>query len=551
MKNNPQEASYPWYKNYDRNVPYHMHYPQICVHQLFDLSAAVDPSHICLVFGNEELTYGEVQTFSIAYARRLISIGVKPDDRVGLVLPNCPKFIIAFLAILRAGAVVTAINPLSTAHEMRFQVEDASVKYLIGDILIEPVLEDAVKETSTRIMVLEDNGSSREFFTRVYDLKSTNESIDLLADELNLTESIELPLVAPEAPAIFQYSGGTTGVPKAAIGSHKGIVANTIQFSVWLTSLKEGQEIWLSAIPFYHVYGMVIALFVGIHKRATLVVLPDARDTEMVVKAAIKHQVTFLPGVPALFSAIIDYLESMMMMDEKFCIKACISGSASLHEKTKHRFEELTGSRILEGYGLSEAPTATHCNPLQGENKTGSIGLPLPDVICRIVDIGNGMNEVAPGEAGELIIQGPQVMLGYHNHLTENKLALKNGWLYTGDIARVDSDGYFYLIDRKKDLIKVGGFQVWPKEVETELMLHPSVSEAAVAGVANQETYEEKVHAWVVLKPGMVATDEDLKFWCSKTLSRYKIPREFHYMEKLPRSPVGKILRRELKTTII
>jgi long-chain acyl-CoA synthetase len=548
MKTNSQNITFPWYKNYDQEVPHHIEYPEVSVHQLFDIAASIDPSRACLVLGEEVLSYGEVQEYSMLYARKLISLGVKPGERVGLVLPNCPKFVIAFLAILRTGAIVTAMNPLSTTHEMRFQVEDAGVVFMIGDVLNETVLKAAVKDTSNRILILEDISSSKIASTFFFSKLNTANNEELLVTP-ELLESISLPVVELEAPAIFQYSGGTTGVPKAAIGTHKGLVANILQFSVWLTNLDDGCETWLSAIPFYHVYGMVIGLFVGFFKRAIIVLIQDARDTESIVNAAIRFQVTFLPGVPALFSAIIGYLEAAEPMDEKFIIKACISGSASLHEKTRLRFEELTGSRILEGYGLSEAPTATHCNPLQGENRTGSIGLPLPDVLCRLVDIDTGIVEVSPGKPGELIIQGPQVMAGYHNHKDEDQIIFKNGWLYTGDIARMDEGGYFFLVDRKKDLIKVGGFQVWPKEVEIELMLHPSVLEAAVTGITNPGTNQEQVHAWVILKSGMDASDEDLKIWCSRTLSRYKVPKVIHFVDKLPRSPVGKILRRELKAS--
>ena len=335
-------------------------------------------------------------------------------------------------------------------------------------------------------------------------------------------------------------------MPKAAIGTHRSLVANTYQFSVWLTTLREGKETWLSAIPFYHVYGMVIGLCVGLHKRATLIILPDARDVQAVISAALFHRATFLPGVPALFSAIIRNLESTNRLNEKFSIKTCISGSASLHEKTKHRFEELTGSRILEGYGLSEAPTATHCNPLQGENRIGSIGLPLPDVICKLVDIESGLTEVQNGEPGELILQGPQVMAGYYNQSEAEDQIIKNDWLYTGDIAQMDTDGFFYLVDRKKDLIKAGGFQVWPKEVESVLMLHPSIAEAAVIGVTGRSDNQEIVHAWLVLAPGMQATIVDLRNWCAVSLSRYKIPGEFHFIDELPKSSVGKVLRRKL-----
>lgn len=551
MDKNNQENHYPWYKSYDPGVPRHIIYPDICVHQLFDAAVAVNPSHPCLIFGNGILTYGEVQAYSIAYARKLASMGVKPGDRVGMALPNCPKFVIAFFAILRTGAIVTAMNPFSTSYEIHYQAKDSGVSFVIGDIFHESVLLDAIKPTAVKTLILEDCSQFQTFFSRVLKTDPTGTFVESGTGDQGLSESFNLPIVSPDAHAIFQYSGGTTGVPKAAIGTHRGMVANIYQFSIWLTGLVHGGETWLSAIPFYHVYGMVIALCVGLHKQAVLVVLPDARNMEAVVKAAVTHKATFLPAVPALFSGIIRYLEMTGQMDEQFCIKVCISGSASLHEKVKNRFEELTGSRILEGYGLSEAPTATHCNPLQGDNRIGSIGLPLPDVICRIVDTETGMQQVAPGMPGELIIKGPQVMFGYHNQTAEDQQALRNGWLFTGDIARMDDDGYFYIIDRKKDIIKIGGFQVWPKEIESVLMLHPAVLEAAVAGKIQPEDNQEIIHAWIVLRQGEQATGEELQNWCSEILSHYKIPRVFHFVNGLPKSSVGKVLRRELRAAIL
>jgi long-chain acyl-CoA synthetase len=517
MSNHPNSL-FPWYKHYDPDVPHHINYPNICIHQLFDAAAEIDPLRTCLIFNEEKLSYGKVQSASTDYARRLVTLGVKPGTRVGLILPNSPKFVIAFIAILRIGGIVTAINPMSTVYEIHYQVENAGVSLIIGDRFHRNSLFEAMYQTSTKILILEDVQSPIDHISdnQVYNPVVDPPSQIIIKPEYS--KNIMFPLLSPESPAIFQYSGGTTGEPKAAIGTHQGIVANIYQFCAWLTSISEGFETWLSVIPFYHVYGMVIGLLVGIQKRATLVLLSDARDVKAIVDAAIIHQTTFLPGVPALFKAIIDQLESSNLPKNDFAIKVCISGSASLHGKTKSRFEELTGSRILEGYGLSEAPTATHCNPMQGENRIGSIGLPLPDVNCKIVDI---------------------------------ETVLKDGWLFTGDIARMDQDGYFFLIDRKKDLIKVGGFQVWPKEVETVLMQHPSVSEAAVVGISTPDDNVEMIHAWIVLKSGTLPSGEELKKWCSKTLSRYKIPRIYHFIDELPKSSVGKTLKRVLRVSMI
>jgi long-chain acyl-CoA synthetase len=350
---------------------------------------------------------------------------------------------------------------------------------------------------------------------------------------------------SPDDIALFQYTGGTTGIPKAAVARHRNLVANALQFKAWMSTLQEEQETFLLALPVYHIYGMVCGMLLGMALRASLVILPDPRNIPDLLSAIQTWHVTYFPAAPTLYNAINNAPEVAAGKIDLTSIKACISGSAPLMEQTKLTFEQLTGGRILEGYGLSEAPTATHCNPLQGENRFGSIGLPLPEVDARIVNPEDGVTGMPVGEPGELIIQSPQVMLGYHNMREETAQSLRDGWLYTGDIARMDADGYFYILDRKQELIKPGGMEVWPREVEEVLASHPQVAEAAVAGIP--DAYRgETAKAWVVLKPGQALAESDLKAWCRLRLAPFKIPTRIEFRAELPKSSLGKVLKREL-----
>lgn len=352
-------------------------------------------------------------------------------------------------------------------------------------------------------------------------------------------------IVGPDDVALFQYSGGTTGISKGAIALHRNLVANSLQFRQWMVTLADGEEIVLMAIPLFHVYGMVVGMSLAIVMSACMVMIPSSRDIQSILENIQKYKATFFPGVPTLYNAINNHPEVIAGKYDLRSLKACISGSAPLRRETKEHFEALTGAKLFEGYGLSEAPTATHCNPVLGENRTGSIGLPLPDVDCRIVSLEDEITPLPPGAIGELIIKGPQVMQGYHHMPEETTQTLRNSWLYTGDIAWMDEDGYYYLVDRKKELIKPHGYQVWPREVEEVIAENPKVLEVGAAGIPDEKR-GEAVKAWVVLKPGITATQEEIIQWCQGKLAKYKIPTQVEFRPLLPKTTVGKILRREL-----
>jgi long-chain acyl-CoA synthetase len=356
--------------------------------------------------------------------------------------------------------------------------------------------------------------------------------------------------ISPDDVALFQYSGGTTGIPKGAVALHRNVVANTMQMRAWFVNCVEGQEIFLMGIPLFHVYGMVAGMSLAMTLGASMVMVPNARDLKDVLENISKHKTTIFPGVPLLYNAINNHPDVKAGKYNLSSIKACISGSAPLMRETKEQFEKLTGGKAVEGYGLSEAPTATHCNPLLGVNKTGSIGMPLPNVEVKIISLDDGETELPQGEIGEIAIHGPQVMKGYHNMPTETTNTLrqmKDGriWLFTGDIARMDEDGYFYIVDRKKELIKPGGFQVWPREVEEAISSHPKVLEVGVGGIPDPNR-GEAVKAWVVVKPGENITVEELRAYCKEHLAPYKVPSHIEFRNELPKTTVGKILRREL-----
>lgn len=538
---------------YDPEVPATLVYPAVALPHFLSQSARDFPQKACTVYKEQTINFMQMEELSSRLAERLSALGLSKGDRAGVLLPNIPQFVLAFYGILKAGGVVVALNPQYKQRELEYQIKDSQLKLLIA--LDE--LGDLVEQVRKSVQPLRVIYTARDDAFTLYsdDGIVTDWPVRVgFAGDLRLRDLLgsrgdpdwNPPVIGPEDVAIFQYSGGTTGTPKAAIGLHRNLVANTLQFRRWMVGLKEGQETVLAAIPLYHVYGMVIAMSLGIALGASLILIPNPRDVDDILVHIERYRPTLFPGVPNMYQAINRHPAVVEGKINLRSIKACISGSAPLLLETKQTFEAITGGRLMEGYGLSEAPTATHCNPMFGENRSGSIGLPLPDVECKIVDLEDGVTPKGVGELGELIIKGPQVMSGYHQRPEEDRITLVDGWLYTGDIAWMDEDGYFYLVDRKKELIKIGGFQVWPREVEEVIALHPDVKEVAVSGVLDEQG-EEIVKAWVVLKAGSQVAPEQIREWCRQQLAGYKVPRLVAFREDLPRTTVGKVLRRELR----
>jgi long-chain acyl-CoA synthetase len=530
-------TSQPWLAHYDPGVPPHLEYPPVPVFHFLDEAGRLCPQRACLIFKGETLSYRQVTTRTDQIATSLRGLGIRKGERVGIFTPNCPEFVLAYFGILKAGAVVVAINPLYTPPEIIHQVEDAGIETVFCAESLYERLKMAQSETGIRRVIVTGDIVPQAGDLRFKELLSATPLKNVVQKG---GEQVE-----PEDIALFQYTGGTTGIAKAAVARHRNLVANVLQFKAWMSTLDEEKETFLLTLPVYHIYGMVCGMLLGMALRASLVILPNPRDIPDLLSAIQTHAVSYFPAAPTLYNAINNAPQVAAGQVDLSSIKACISGSAPLLKQTKEKFESLTGGRIVEGYGLSEAPTATHCNPLQGENRLGSVGLPLPDVDAKIVSLEDGIREVPTGEAGELVIRSPQVMLGYHNMPQETEIALRDGWLYTGDIARMDAQGYFYIVDRKKELIKPGGMEVWPHDVEQVISAHPGVAEVAVAGVP--DAYRgETVKAWVVLKTGETLSGTDIQAWCRERLAPFKVPTEVTFRTELPKSTVGKILKREL-----
>lgn len=542
----------PWLRHYDPGVPTTIVYPEVPVQHFLEDMAVRAPANACTVFHDHIIRYGEMNLLSNRLAAALVAMGIKKGDRVGIFMPNIPQFVLAYYATLKAGGVVVAMNPQYKQRELEYQVGDSGVEIMIGLSSTAGLLQTVSEKVGLQHLILtrlEDAFDMTGWVNAQTDeaASTTEPGIRWLSDLIlgQFVEAKPFVQVEPDDVAIFQYTGGTTGTPKGAIGLHRNLVANSLMFRRWLVGLEDGKEATLMAIPMYHVYGMVVGMNVSILLGSKMVLIPDPRNLQSLLYNIETYQTSFFPGVPAMYAAINQFPDAQIGKYDLVSVKACISGSAPLLKEIKERFESLTGAQLMEGYGLSEAPTATHCNPMFGEKRTGSIGLPLPDVDCRIVSLEDGETVLPVGETGELVLQSPQVMLGYHNRPDETEEALRGGWLHTGDIARMDSDGYFYIIDRKKELIKVSGFQVWPREIEEIIASHPYVLESGVAGIPDP-LRGEAPKAWVVVNPDHPLDPQEIIDWCKESLIYYKVPVQIEFCDELPRSPVGKVLRREL-----
>jgi long-chain acyl-CoA synthetase len=562
----------PWFKHYDPGIPTSLKpYPDKPLFAFLEDSAGKYPDRAAIYFkpshqgfAKSRLTYRQLNELTDRLAAALAGLGVQKGDRVAIFMPNIPQFTIAFYGILKAGAIIVASNPTYTDRELEHQLKDSGAQTIICMSRFYSTVRRVQPHTDLKHVIVTNikdymSGLLRILFTLAMEKKS-GDRVELAPGHLSFVDLLakyspdQRPRLAITAddPALFQYSGGTTGVPKAAVGLHRNLVANTLQIRAWLSDCKEGQETSLLAIPLFHVYGMVAGMSFAVQSAASMVTVPNPRDLESVIDAIDTYHPSIFPGVPRMYNAINNY--PGIEHHDLRSIRACISGSAPLLLEIKNKFEANTGGKLVEGYGMSETPTATHCNPLQGLNKAGSIGLPFPDVECCVVSLDDEVTVLPTGEIGELCVRGPQVMYGYWNMPTETHNVLRqhpddpNGapWLHTGDIARMDEDGYFYIVDRKKELIKAGGYQVWPRDIEEVLTMHPAVLEAAAAGVPDPVKHDETVKAWVVLKEGATATEADLKKFCEDKLAPYKRPRMIEFRQELPKTMVGKILRREL-----
>ena len=527
----------PWLK--------HLDYPDKTVWQLLEDSARRFPDRPALRFYGRQTTYRELLALVERFARGLIAQGLRPGDRVAVVLPNAPQMVIAYYGTLRAGGVVVPTNPLYTPREFSVQMADADPRFVIALDLVAPRLSDAARDRILVTTRIRDYLPPLLGFLQGLREKSPSLPKGALpfSGLLAAGRGAVLPGPVPaDEVAVLQYTGGTTGVPKAAMLSHRNLVANAMQSEAWLPSYRPGEERVLAVLPFFHVFGMTVALNLGVRTGAEIDLVPRFNPVET-AKEVRRFRPTLFPGAPAMYQAVVDSPEV-----ERWNIRSiryCISGSAPLPAELQERFERVTGGVLVEGYGLTEASPVTHCNPLFGERRPGSVGRPFPDTLQRILDPDDPSRELGPGEVGELAVKGPQVMLGYYNQPAETAQVLVDGWLRTGDLGMIDADGFYSIVDRKKDLIIVSGFNVYPREVEEILLRHPGVREAVVVGMAD-ERRGQKVRAVIVPREQARPSAEELMAYCRERLAGYKVPREFEFRDELPRTAIGKVLRRVL-----
>jgi long-chain acyl-CoA synthetase len=544
----------PWLKSWPAKVPQSLEYPEISVGEVLQRSAKESPEKVAVSYYGSQLNFGELDALVDQFARALQGLGISKGDRVAIYLPNIPQFLIAYYGTARVGGIIVTSSPLYRERELAHILIDSEAKLLVAWDKLYPYVQKIRDKTGLADVIttsIRDYPPSVSSLSSLKDVESypcpgAKNMKTLLAKYHERPRRVE---IEPRKDlALLQYTGGTTGTPKGAMLTHYNLVVNAVQFARFLY-MRPGTEVHLSVLPFFHIYGMTAAMNAPIYTRSTMVLIPDPRDISAILLAIDKCKPTIFCGVPAMYIALVNQPD--IHQYDLRSIRACISGAAPLPVEVQKRFEELTGGRLVEGYGLTEASPVTHVNPLDDprKNRPGSIGIPLSDTECKITDLETGEHDLPPGVAGELVIQGPQVMAGYWNNPEESKTALRGGWLYTGDIATMDSDGYFWIIDRKKDMINVSGFKVWPREVEEILYEHPAVEETAVIGIPDAKS-GEAVKAFVVLREGYQGkvTQEDLTTLCMMTIAPYKVPKVIEFRKELPKTPVGKILRKELMT---
>ncbi|MEH7451796.1 AMP-binding protein [Gottfriedia acidiceleris] len=542
----------PWVSQYPEQIP-------ATLDEQFDLlptylkqTASKYPAKKALNFLGKSMNFNEIYIQSLRFANFLRNLGIKKGDRVAIMLPNCPQAVIAYYGILFAEAIIVQTNPLYTERELEYQMNDSGATAIIClDLLINRVYE-VKKSTNLQHIFVTGIKDYLPFFKKLLYPYSkqpkapeipNDHSIHQFSFIMQISAPIEQDLSSSsvEDVAILQYTGGTTGFPKGVMLTHKNLASNTLMAEKWLYKSKKGQEKILTVLPFFHVYGMTTCMNLSIMCAYEMIIVPRFDATQMLV-AINKYRPTLFPGAPTMYIALLNHPD--LKKNDISCIHACLSGSAALPVEVQEQFEKVTGGKLVEGYGLSEASPVTHSNFLWDKRVTGSIGVPWPSTDAKIVSLETD-EELPYREIGELIVSGPQVMKGYWNRPEETATTLKNGWLYTGDLGYMDEEGFFYIVDRKKDMINAGGFNVYPRDIEEVLYEHEAIKEAVIVGIP--DAYRgETVKAYIVLKEGKSVTEAELDDFCRKYLAAYKVPRIYEFRNELPKTMIGKILRRTL-----
>ncbi|MDL2285663.1 long-chain fatty acid--CoA ligase [Desulfovibrio sp. OttesenSCG-928-F07] len=545
----------PWLKSYDRGVSPTINLIQEPLYYWLDQAAEKTPERIAIAFKNYKLTYRQTQQTVEIMAANLRANGIQPGDRVSIMLPNLPQTILAFWAVLKAGGVVVFTNPLYMETELVHQINDSEAKCMITADLIWPKVKDLRMRLGVKKYFVTSVADALNFPLNVlfkfkerkkdYGLVFDNKTVQPFTNLLRGTERLSVPVETPDDTlACLQYTGGTTGVPKGAMLTHSNFNANIQQVTEALAGILDHQHNFLAVLPLFHVYGLTTCLLLPAAVASTIYTLPRFNPIET-MQTMEKYKITLFPGAPSVYVSLLQSKD--ITKYDLSSLELCISGSAPMPVEYIKQFEEKVGGRFVEGYGLTEASPITNLSPLRGTLKPGSIGLPLPATMARIVDMELGTIPLPPGQTGELIIKGQQVMKGYWKRPDESANVLRNGWLYTGDIAVMDEDGYVFIVDRKKDMVIVGGYNVYPREVDEVLFSHPKVKEAVSVGIPHK-TRGEILKAYIVLKPGETMTRQELIAFCRDKLANYKIPKQVEFRDELPKSMVGKILRRTIRS---
>jgi long-chain acyl-CoA synthetase len=563
--------THPWIRHYEPGVPALLEIPDQPLTWLLERTASRYPDRTALIYYSWRLSYARLAHHAHRFALALQRLGVQKGDRVAIALPNLPQYPIALYGTLQAGAVAVPTNPLYTEREMQHQLADAGARVLVMLDTLYPAVRAVRQQTALEHIILTSPADFLPPLPRALyplgKLRARSSEPPLTRQELHGDRTLHImhtlleshsedesdaftPLVPVQAAdlAVLQYTGGTTGLSKGAMLTHRNLLANAMQTRAWIPQAREGEEVVLCVAPFFHAYGLTVGMNFSLLAAATMVLLPRFKPKEVVTAMRREHP-TIFPGIPTMYLAVMR--EAGKHPDDLRSIKYCISGAAPLPAQVRSGFEAVTGGRLVEGYGLSEASPVTHCNPLTEQCRTGSIGLPLPGVEAAIVDQETG-EPVPIGEVGELVVRGPNIMQGYWNRAEETSRVFHQGWMRTGDLGKMDADGYFSIVERVKDVIIASGLKVYPREVEEVLFRYPLVAEAAVAGAA--DAYRgETVAAFVVLKAGIVASEDtrrELLQYCRQELAPYKVPTILEFRESLPKSLIGKVLRRELRAGV-
>ena len=540
----------PWHRHYDYNVPTTIRVPRLAIHELIQLPANAYPDKAALNFYGTEITFWELRVLVMRFANALGSLGVQKGERVGIHLPNCPQYPIAYYAVLSLGAIVVNLNPMYTAEELKLMAKVTGLTTLITFDMVLPTVRALCKEVPI----------PRVIATKVTDYikgmdVSTADSLDLekgwhhFSTLIEGVQTFKRPRVQvnPEDPALVQFTGGTTGIPKGAVLTHANVIASTLRCTLWgnptiiLTAYERRNVI--AVLPYFHVYGNIVVMNWAFFSCATQIMVPRFQIDEFMGLLANFKEITFFPSVPTMINAVINHPKAAELgLDRK--LGMLNSGGAPMPTELIEQVKDM-GIFFGEGYGLSESTALGISNPIMG-HKVGSIGVPVPDNDVRLVSIEDGVTDVKRGEPGEIIMKGPLIMQGYWNNPQETAGQLRDGWLYTGDIAMQDEDDYFFIVDRKKDMIIAGGYNIYPREIDEVLFQHPKVEEGVAVGIADKYR-GETVKAFIVLKPGETCTAEEIIAFCRERLAAYKVPKLVEFRSSLPKSAIGKVLRKILR----